>query len=515
MTQRRKSHSKSSANFPFHTLLLGVYPVLSLLAANIQESPLDLGWRAVLLCALLAAALLGLAWLWLRDWPRAGLVASAALAALLIYGQLYNALKLVPGGELVARHRFLAPVWLLAAGVAIWWLATRLKRTASITRTLNVILLALLLIFPIFTITSFAVRNSQAEQAALELPADVPAQDLQNAPDVYYIIADAYSRDDLMQSFYGFDNTPFVLALRERGFYVAECSLSNYPKTRLSLTSSLNMNYLEDLGITANEQADEFFRRIRNSAVRKTFEALGYNIVSFETGFYWTEWPDADFFLSHTEGAPSALRLNPFESLFLQTTLFRAVLDLQPLLAEQMVSSVELSPLEEHYEITKFAVESLPELARLPGPKFVFAHLLIPHGPFVFAADGSFRPTSPALEEAYVDQVTYLNGYLLTAIDTILAEAERPVVIILQGDHGGPGTQLSHDRMKILNAYYMPAAEADFYPQISPVNSFRLLFNHYFNYENALLPDISNYSTSEDFFDMTVIQDNRPGCTLN
>jgi hypothetical protein len=514
MTRRRKSLFTSSANFPLHTLLFGVYPVLSLLAANIQESPLDLGWRALLLSALLAAALLGLAWLWLRDWPRAGLVASVALAALLIYGQLYNALKLIPGGELVARHRFLAPVWLLAAGAAIWWLATRLRKATEATRVLNVIAL-LLIVFPAFTIASFAVRNSQAEQAAVELPAAVPAQDLANAPDVYYIIADAYSRDDLMQSFYDFDNTPFLSALRQRGFYVAECSLSNYPKTRLSLTSSLNMNYLEDLGITANEQADEFFRRIRNSAVRKTFEALGYNIVSFETGFYWTEWPDADFFLSHTEGAPSALRLNPFESLFLQTTLFRAVLDLQPLLAQQVVSSVELSPLEEHYEITKFAVESLPDLVRLPGPKFVFAHLLIPHGPFVFAADGSFRPSGPALEEAYVDQVTYLNGHLLTAIDAILAESERPVVIILQGDHGGPGTQLSYDRMKILNAYYMPAAEADFYPQISPVNTFRLLFNHFFNYENALLPDISNYSTSEDFFDTTVIQDNRPGCTSN
>jgi hypothetical protein len=188
MTRRRKSLFTSSANFPLHTLLFGVYPVLSLLAANIQESPLDLGWRALLLSALLAAALLGLAWLWLRDWSRAGLVASVALAALLIYGQLYNALKLIPGGELVARHRFLAPVWLLAAGAAIWWLATRLRKATEATRVLNVIAL-LLIVFPAFTIASFAVRNSQAEQAAVELPADMPAQNLANAPDGRRLLA--------------------------------------------------------------------------------------------------------------------------------------------------------------------------------------------------------------------------------------------------------------------------------------------------------------------------------------
>ncbi|NIW34896.1 hypothetical protein GWM83_05010, partial [Candidatus Bathyarchaeota archaeon] len=76
--------------------------------------------------------------------------------------------------------------------------------------------------------------------------------------------------------------------------------------------------------------------------------------------------------------------------------------------------------------------------------------------------------------------------------------------MILQSDHG-PGSPLDEenptaphlgDKLAILNAYYLP--EQDFtglYKEITPVNTFRLIFNRYFGTELELLEDKSYYST--------------------
>jgi hypothetical protein len=506
--------------FPLHALFLGLYPVLALLAANLQESPLEDGGRALAFGLLLAAALLFVLKLLLNDWQRAGVLSSVLLVSFYSYGHLYTGLKFLGDvGLLLARHRFLLPAWLLLTGLLVFWLVRTSRGFENTTSTLNFVTL-LLVIFPLFQISSFLLRNAlpnpQENTAAVQ--SDIPAQDLANAPDVYYIITDAYSRDDVMQSFYGFDNAPFLSELENLGFYVAECSLSNYPKTRLSLTSSLNMDYLEGLGITANDQGDEFWRRIRNSTVRKTFEALGYTIVSLETGFYWTEWPDADLYLSRAEGGVNRLRLNGFETLLLQTTLVRAAIDLQP--QGIAAAAAPLGDNEEgggnpveHYEITSFALDALSNLVEIEGPKFVFAHLLIPHGPFVFDELGNYTDDNTrSSQEQYTDQVTYLNSRLTEAFTRIINESERPVVIVVQGDHGGPGTQLSHDRMKILNAYYAPEAMGYLYPSISPVNSFRLILDTYFGYDYQFVEDLSYYSTEDDFFNTTLITDDRAGC---
>jgi hypothetical protein len=53
---------------------------------------------------------------------------------------------------------------------------------------------------------------------------NAPIQELtrpQDPPDVYYFILDSYTRADLLKEAYGYDNSPFLDALRERGFYVA------------------------------------------------------------------------------------------------------------------------------------------------------------------------------------------------------------------------------------------------------------------------------------------------------
>ena len=43
-----------------------------------------------------------------------------------------------------------------------------------------------------------------------------------------------------------------------------------------------------------------------------------------------------------------------------------------------------------YYEDTLYALKQLHNVPYIPGPKFVFAHLIIPHSPFVFGPDGEY-----------------------------------------------------------------------------------------------------------------------------
>jgi hypothetical protein len=91
---------------------------------------------------------------------------------------------------------------------------------------------------------------------------------------------------------------------------------------------------------------------------------------------------------------------------------------------------------------------------------------------------------------------------MLEAIDTIFEESEISPIIIIQGDHG-PWLQPKNKRMWILNAYYLPGHNEELYPTISPVNSFRLVFDAYFEGNYDLLDDVSFFSPVPNIYDFS------------
>jgi len=152
----------------------------------------------------------------------------------------------------------------------------------------------------------------------------------------------------------------------------------------------------------------------------------------------------------------------------------------------------------------------------MPGPQFAYVHLILPHPPFVFGPDGEY--TNPAdfwnkekkyapdkFKIGYVNQVIFLNTKLLEMIDTILAESDTPPIILLQGDHG-PWSQPNPQHFFILNAYYLPDHTTELYPQLSPVNSFRIIFNDYFGGSYDMLPDVTYYSPVPKLYDFSEVK---------
>jgi hypothetical protein len=233
---------------------------------------------------------------------------------------------------------------------------------------------------------------------------------------------------------------------------------------------------------------------VKDNQVKRMFHEMGYSTIAFETGFDFSHLNDLDVFYT-----PQRKGFNEFEILYVRTTLAR-LLDDGGLLAR-----FHYTPEDRKRDLILFDLEKLQEIPLLPGPKFVFAHLVIPHQPFVFGPNGELSVipervnkgntyyTIHDYELGYVNQAKFISDRISQVVKSIIENSSIPPVIIIQGDHG-PSHSDESTRMGILNAYYVPDAQPALYSNITPVNSFRMLFNTYFGTEFSLLKDMSYYS---------------------
>jgi hypothetical protein len=491
-------------SIPWYFLVFSAYPVLALLAANVGQVKVGSGWRPLVLSVLVSGLLfLLLRWIF-KDMYRAAFLTTLWMALFFSYGHIY--MMLTEKWEQVDFDTYLLIAWLVLAVLFYIW-ATRPRfmfRDAALA--LNVVSLGLV-ITSLVQINSGAHMGSGHYAAAQNAPVEA-MKPPQNPPDIYYFILDMYGRDDLLKEAYGYDNSGFIQGLEDRGFYVAECSQSNYVRTEISLGSSLNMMYLQDLDPAFSPDSikrTKLWDSLKHSAARYNLENMGYKTIGFATGFPWNELEDADIF--YTPDSIS-MGLTEFEGLFLRTTLARYADDLHWIDPDQIEG-------QNYRDRTMNVFNKIDTIASNPDPTFAYIHIISPHPPFVYGPDG--QPTNPAdfwnekrlypadlFAKGYKNQLTFINNKMLEAVDKILADSKTPPVIVIQGDHG-PWLQTNPNRMKILNAYYLPGHEDKLYPGITPVNTFRLIFDTYFGGKFEMLPDISYFSPVPKLYEFSVI----------
>ena len=148
----------------------------------------------------------------------------------------------------IGRHRLIAPIYLVILGIGVWWCTKPNRELKLLTQTLNIVAFAAV-VLPVLQISVGYFQELRAEVTdSSNAPQDLRIAGDKPAPDVYYIILDAYSRDDILDEVYDYDNSSFLNELTNLGFYVARCSQSNYAQTQLSLASALNLDYISELG---------------------------------------------------------------------------------------------------------------------------------------------------------------------------------------------------------------------------------------------------------------------------
>lgn len=510
-----------------HPFLFALYPVLALLSENINEVPISDAYRSFLVVLAIAIITLGLMRLISRDWIKASLLTSLFLIVIFSYGHAYSLLKpVVVGGVMIGRHRFLIPFFGLVSAGGTWIILTRTRIPVSLTRYLNLVA-AISIIIPTYAIVRYILQpeaewNPESAVASTK-ETTLPPNATGPLPDIYYIIVDAYARADILLEQFNYDNSDFMDFLRDRGFYVADNSDANYLWTTLSLTSTLNMDYFSNLDINPSEGGYPYNleRLLQKSIVRNTLENLGYSTAGMMTGYRPTELRDAEYFLTPdlttTDLIETMGGFNAFEGMLLRSTAGLILIDLDALSNTKAVQLLE-DKLERPHQVQRLIIlttfDNLKQVPNIPSPKFVFVHILSPHRPYLFGPNGentdnkevfTLAENQPGYgeREDYRDQLIFITTKLEDTIDTILSRSEHPLVIILQADHGpwvggmdweDLSDEAIRGRAAILNAYYMDErCQTQLSPDITPVNTFRVIFNCYFGASYELLDNISYF----------------------
>lgn len=467
-------------NHPFHTFLIGLYFIIFIFLRNINELNFPMTFRSILVNFILTGIFFGCSYLFFKSTRKAGIFSTLLLLGFFTYGVLYNQLEQMfykGSWPLSHIHRYL----LITYSVFYLCLFIILHRSRrphyTVNYILNVSLLVIFLMNISFTLFSFSNKNKHLYKENPFLSAvqqnhfNTTVND--HSPDIYYIILDGYASEKTLTEFYSDTNPSLYNFLREKGFYIADSSRANYPYTAVSLSSSLNLNYLN----AASKESDELIHR---NLLSYLFRKNNYRVVNIESGYAVT---------SSLEFADKTIRinsLNEFENKLLELTMLR--------LDDVLGFS--------HYMRLKSELNQLKLFTKEKGPKFSFVHIVCPHPPYVVDSNG-VRKINRSLSDMaweprknYLQQLKYVSKKVMDFINSILADSKTPPIIVLQSDHGPwindkDPKNVYDARTRILNAYYVPGSlKNKLYPTISPVNSFRLIFSDVFNTNYPLLPDL-------------------------
>jgi hypothetical protein len=490
----------------FHPFLIALFPILMLYSKNLHT--IDCSETFLPIALSLVATIL--AWSTLRalrlDGPRASLIVSAGLLLFFSFGPGVRVLDRlgIASSRLGREWLALAFESLGMAGVVALALKKPEFARAS-TGFGNASAMALVGLSAFGIVKGIGLESGQKPPNAAERPLPVFSRPAGRLPDVYFVVLDAYGRSDALKEVIGFDNSEFLARLEQKGFFIARQSTSNYCQTALSLSSTLNLQYLDDLAGSPSDDRRPLKRLIADNVVFRGFKSLGYRVVRFDSGFDATESIAGDLNL----GPPGNLRTFP-----------AMIADQTPLWLLLGSRSIH-QPQRLHRERILKVFDDLPS-SNHPSdlPTFTFAHVLAPHPPFLFGKDGcdcSDREGTYTLNDnridrdggseeyarRYRDQVEYLTGRVEEVVSRILATSKVEPIIIIQGDHGS-GSRFDADadepnglfeRMTVLNAIYLPEAHRGAIdPAITLVNTFRLVFDRCFGSKLGLLDDRNYYS---------------------
>ncbi|HUP01911.1 MAG TPA: hypothetical protein VM737_10380 [Gemmatimonadota bacterium] len=512
----------SRIEIPPHPFLAALYPALALAAENVEGS---VHATDVFQLLGLSLALAGIVWILGRFFTRVparrGILALLGVLFLLWYGGFAEILGRILGLVQTDRVYLLLPVWsalLLAAG--FWALRTQRSLTV-LSRYLNRFM-AVLLLFPL---SILALHAARPDEWTTGLPVEAEAaRPTHTRPDIYVLVLDEYTSARSLKDNYGLEIGDFVDSLESRGFFVPSDSRANYVHTHLSMASMLNWTHLHEvareIGLDSRNRS-RTYGMIENNRAWRFLNARGYEFVFFPSAYTATP---SNRYADRQLPEPFRASTNLHLGWLLQTPFPAIIVWTCKMLPCDLHENREFPYAPEPTEMIEWKFRRLETLAAEPGPKFVLAHLLIPHEPFVFNADCSHRePVWPAsglersrkiIEEGYTAQIACLNRMLLRLVDGLIENSSIPPAILLQSDHGHGQMildtatnrtlqldQLSpsqlDDRTSVFAAYYLPGGSNAFYDTVTPVNVLPIVFNRIFDTEISLEEDAVYWSDSQ------------------
>lgn len=390
---------KLAGTGPFYGVLLAPTLVLAIYADN-HASP-DHLYRPLAASLLVSVAAVGVLGISTRRWHAASFFVSLAILLAAGLDQWIWAL-LVP--------------WMFLFGRA-WLRKEPLGVVPQLTRPLNVIVAVWLAIAAIGAI-------------AVSLPPDLlPTEPVavSPGPNVYVVLLDGYPRADSLQEYFEFDNRPFLEALEDRGFNVATRSTGLYESSIQVLPTMLQMRPLRDL-LGEEWDGSDAQHRLLWHYLNASPVMAGYGAAGYKT--HWIVSPAPALDMRSADVVVESPWFSSFEWHLVDRGVLRAVVPLRAMYRASILDAF------------RYLEESVGS-----SPRFVFAHILSPHDPYVFTADGGpaewcgeecanhVGPPNPTLADRFIGQLRFINTRVLEALDHVI-EKDPDAIVIVMSDHG-------------------------------------------------------------------------------
>jgi len=326
---------------------------------------------------------------------------------------------------------------------------------------------------------------------------------------IYYILFDGYSSSEILEEVYGHDNSQVVDFLKDEGFFIAENSYTNYPQTQLFLSALLNMEYINYLADEVGDKSKNFKvlgNKIYESKIITDFRDGGYGIYYLDTGF-----------LAYPTKMKSDMNLCTYNNYF--NSQFQILI-----LRMSMFNPIYHEFFEEDYRQRILCTfEEIPKIHEYSEkPVFVFAHIMVPHAPYIFGPNGedmsseSFEMESSGKDkEGYLNQAKFAEKTIVELVKKIRASDKQAIIMIMSDsgsdstlDWNNPNDESIRERFGNFNTYYFPDGGNEIlYDGMSPVNTFRKLLNFYFNEDYEILEDRSYFSNASEPFNFIEVTD--------
>ena len=485
------------SGFPPHHLLIIIFFVLEGNNEFFPDVPFLSSLKLFGLFFLLAAACFFICKLIFRDHSRAAVI-SLLLTYVLLYCRTIYQYYAKPWGQ---DTRISNTHFFVVLGVFILLLIFGIYKSSSpalikFNRFLNILFLTLIL----FTAGNilFKILTPQ-KQFSLQLP-DKPMPDpkvISPKPDIYLLLFDEYQGNDGLKYFYGNSAMGPYKMLLQKGFHIPAHPQSNYNYTFYSVPSLLNMSYLQfsdgKLGYDLKRVIKSVSSISDQSPLINFLSQEGYAIVNHS------------FFRLGNQPSPHSLLVVPhdgFTAIYSRTLPGWAQEDLLHFIPYNNLQKILQTYFFRIYQYNNEVIRGMDKTIyeKSITPKFVYAHLLIPHPPMLTDSIGNLKNISAAMYEtntrsallksSYADYMHYANS-ILEKMVTKIQQQDSTAVIVFASDHGF--RSFPDQQVHIFNnqcAVYMPGSTYEgFYDNVSMVNLMRLVLNNALGQKIPLLSD--------------------------
>lgn len=434
-----------------------------------------------------------LCWLLYRNFIKANLVAFFIMAFNFFFGSAHDLLKKIVPGSFITKYTFILPAAAILFIILLIVLKKRKSPLFKLSYYLNILLVVLLLTDSFLLIGKIINR----EKASYAIPEGFAGCNNCPKPDIYFILADEYAGNKELKDLFQFDDSLFIDQLAGLNFHTVPQSYSNYNYTPFSVASMLNMDYLDLEGKDRNKPDLTYcYELIRDNKLLQFLRSDGYNFYNYSV---------FDF-----EGQPARTRETflPVRTRLItaQTFLSRFDKEIRFNLVSRWRSKKNLKIITYNNKINNENIYDLTwKLAeqRTAKPKFVYAHLMMPHYPYYFDRNGKEQAFETLLEgnqsnkQAYIEYLQYSNKKLIELVEHILRSSASPPIIVLAGDHGFRHfTEPVESKYYFLNlvSVHLPSKNYQgFSDSLSGVNLFRAVLNAQYGQQLPFLKDSTSY----------------------